>query len=84
MIVLDNGGAVTSGFQPNAGVGINALGQEAPKLNMVEIARACGVKQVHAVGPDNLESALGQIFKEALRSRNLSLIVVQTPTKSAS
>ena len=78
MIVLDNGGAVTSGFQPNAGVGINALGQEAPKLNMAEIARACGVKQVHAVGPDNLESALGQVFKEALQSRDLSLIVVRT------
>jgi indolepyruvate ferredoxin oxidoreductase alpha subunit len=77
MVVLDNGGAVTSGFQPNAGVGKNALGQEAPKLNMAEIARACGVKQVHAVGPDNLESALGQLFTEALRRQDLSLIVVR-------
>ena len=78
MVVLDNGGAVTSGFQPNAGVGKDALGQAAPKLNMAEIARACGVKQVHTVGPDNLDSTLGQVFKEALRRRDLSLIIVRT------
>jgi len=78
MVVLDNGGALTTGFQPNPGVGKDALGQAAPKLNMAEIASACGVKQVHTVGPDNLESDLGQIFKEALQHRDLSLIVVRT------
>jgi len=83
MVVLDNGGAMTSGFQPNPGVGLNALGQAAPKLNMAAIARACGVEKVHKVGPDNLESTLGQIFKEALSRRELSLIVVRIECNKA-
>jgi len=83
MVVLDNGGAMTSGFQPNPGVGLNALGQAAPKLNMAAIARACGVEKVHTVGPDNLESTLGQMFKEALRRRELSLIVVRIEGNTA-
>lgn len=78
MVVLDNGAAVTSGFQPTPGVGIDALGRAAPMLNIAEIARACGVKQVQTVGPDDLNAALGPLFKKVLRNRDLTLIVVRT------
>ena len=55
MVVLDNGATVTSGFQPHPGVARDARGQPAPALDIERIARACGVKDAHTVGPDNLQ-----------------------------
>ena len=78
MVVIDNGAAVTSGFQPTPGVGIDALGRAAPMLNIAETARACGVKQVHTIGPDDLDAELGPLFKKVLRRQDLTLIVVKT------
>jgi indolepyruvate ferredoxin oxidoreductase alpha subunit len=78
MVVLDNGAAVASGFQPNAGTGKDAMGREAPTLSIENIARACGVKWVHAVGPGDLEGTLGKLFKKALIGRDLTLIIVRT------
>ncbi len=49
MIVLDNKATATSGFQPNPGVGRDAMGREAPVLDIEQIARACGVKHVHTL-----------------------------------
>jgi indolepyruvate ferredoxin oxidoreductase alpha subunit len=79
MIVLDNGATVTSGFQPNPGTGQDALGREAPRLEMEKIARACGVEIVRQVAWDEGESKLRQVFEEALSRRALALIVVRAP-----
>jgi indolepyruvate ferredoxin oxidoreductase alpha subunit len=78
MIVLDNGATVTSGFQPNPGVGRDARGRPAPKLNIEAIARACGVTYVRGIGPEDLEPRLGAFFRAALAHRGLGLVVVRT------
>jgi indolepyruvate ferredoxin oxidoreductase alpha subunit len=78
MVVLDNGAAVATGYQPHPGTGKDAMGRETPALSIENIARACGVKKVHAVGPDDLDGTLGQLFKKALIGRDLTLIVVRT------
>jgi indolepyruvate ferredoxin oxidoreductase alpha subunit len=78
MIVLDNGATVTSGFQPNPGVGRDALGRPAPRLDMEAIARACGVGFVHSTGPDGLDAALPRLFREALCQHRLGLLIIQT------
>jgi len=77
MVVLDNGATVTTGFQPNASVGIDALGRPAPRLDIERIARACGVEQVHCVGPDSPPEPLRAAFKEAFAQEGLALLIVR-------
>jgi indolepyruvate ferredoxin oxidoreductase alpha subunit len=78
MVVLDNGATVTSGFQPNPGVGRDARGRPAPRLDMEAIARACGVDFVQTVGPDTLESMLPALFRQVLTKRGLALLILRT------
>ena len=77
MIILDNKATATSGFQPHPGVGKDALGRKAPALNIEQIARACGVKYVCTVDPDDPGSDLKELFCENLRRRELALIVIR-------
>jgi indolepyruvate ferredoxin oxidoreductase alpha subunit len=79
MVVLDNGATVTSGFQPNPGVGRDALGRPAPALSIERLAAACGVGFVRSVGSDDLGPTLRERFREALAHRGLGLLVVRTP-----
>jgi indolepyruvate ferredoxin oxidoreductase alpha subunit len=78
MVVLDNGATVTSGFQPNPGVGRDALGRPAPSLSIERIAAACGVGSVRGIGPDASAAALRDAFRAALAHRGLALLVVRT------
>ncbi len=77
MVVLDNKATATSGYQPHPGVGRNALGQEAPALDIGKIARACGVKKVFNTGLDESDSALKDTFQEALSHQDLVLVIVR-------
>src|SRR5262249_34650666 len=49
MIVLDNQSTRTSGNQPHPGVGRDARGRPAPKLNIEKITRACEIRHVRTV-----------------------------------
>jgi indolepyruvate ferredoxin oxidoreductase alpha subunit len=77
MIVLDNKATATSGFQPHPGVGKDALGKEAPALDIEEIARACGVKNVFTSGLDDSDPNLEETFRKALSLEALTLIIVR-------
>lgn len=77
MVVLDNKATATSGFQPHPGVGKNAVGQEAPSLDIEEIARACGVKNVYTSGLDQTDEKLEGTFREALSLDELTLVIVR-------
>jgi hypothetical protein len=57
-------------------VGKNALGNEAPILNMERIAEACGVKHVSRIGQD--DPHLKDVIQEGLRYGGLALVVVET------
>jgi indolepyruvate ferredoxin oxidoreductase alpha subunit len=64
MVVLDNQSTLTSGGQPHPGVGRDALGRPAPKLEIEAIARACGVAEARTVKlrrpADDLRAALDE------------------------
>lgn len=77
MVVLDNKATAASGYQPHPGVGENAMGQDAPALDIVEIARACGVKNIFKSGLDEAEDRLEYTFKKALSLNDLSLVIVR-------
>jgi len=77
MVVLDNKATAASGFQGHPGVEKDAMGKKTPALDMAQIVRACGVKCVYTVGPDNLDSALTETFREALSNPDLALVIVQ-------
>jgi indolepyruvate ferredoxin oxidoreductase alpha subunit len=77
IIVLDNKATATSGFQPHPGVGKDAMGRDAPACDITKIAQACGVRNIHVVGPDDLGARLKDTFSEALSYSELTLLIVQ-------
>jgi indolepyruvate ferredoxin oxidoreductase alpha subunit len=81
IVVLDNKATATSGFQPNPGVDKNAMGQDAPALDIEQIASACGVQHILRHSPDELESQLKDKIKKALLLPHLVLLIVEIKTK---
>ncbi len=77
MVVLDNKTTATSGFQVNLGVGRDAMGREVQALDIEQIARACGVKNVYTSGPGDLDSTLKETFQNALSCNDLALIIIR-------
>jgi indolepyruvate ferredoxin oxidoreductase alpha subunit len=79
MIVLDNESTRTSGNQPHPGVGRDALGRQAPKLNIARISRACEVPFVRTVNLDHpdFRATLSEIWNAPLPA----LLVVEIPEK---
>jgi indolepyruvate ferredoxin oxidoreductase alpha subunit len=81
MVVLDNKATATSGFQPHPGVARDAMGHEAPSLDIGKIARACGVKNIHTVEKVEIDSILKDTFCKALRSNELTLVIIRLDTR---
>jgi len=77
MIVLDNKATATSGFQPHPGVPRNALGKEAPALDIERIAGACGVRHILTSALDDAGSPLDKTFRDALSLQELALVIVR-------
>jgi len=77
LVALDNKGAATSGFQPHPGVSKDAMGRDAPTLDIAKIARACGVQDVHSVDLDEIDRTLTDTFQKTLSRRELTLIIVR-------
>jgi indolepyruvate ferredoxin oxidoreductase alpha subunit len=46
LVILDNSGTAMTGFQSHPGLPINALGQEAPKVDIARVCEAMGAKVV--------------------------------------
>jgi len=78
VVVLDNDSAALTGFQPHPGSGSDAMGREAPKIRIEELARACSIGFVRVVDPDDFE-ATKAAFREGLAREELGVIVVRKP-----
>ncbi|HUS85915.1 MAG TPA: thiamine pyrophosphate-dependent enzyme [Bacteroidales bacterium] len=79
MVVLDNKSSAASGHQTNPGVAKDAMGRETTALSIEKIARACGVRSVFSVGLEDIDSQLPGLFRDVLGSRELTMIIIQTP-----
>lgn len=58
VIVVDNDGPVTTGRQPHPSSGRSALGAPAPRLDILDLARACGANYARRVPLSKLSSVL--------------------------
>ncbi len=82
MLVLDNQASATTGFQSNPATSKNALGKKAPALNMVNISKACGVKNVSKFDLGDSYDKLKEMLVHALNNPEQSLMVIETRFKN--
>jgi len=87
LIVLDNGGTAMTGFQSHPGLTVNAMGEEAPAVDIARICEAIGVK-VEIRDPFDLEETRETINRlledeEGVRVLILRQICGLSPEKKA-
>jgi indolepyruvate ferredoxin oxidoreductase, alpha subunit len=75
LVVLDNSGTAMTGFQPHPGLPVNALGQEAPPLDIAKICEAMGARVV-VRDPFKLEETRATI-NELLEEEGLKVLILR-------
>jgi len=74
MIVMDNRITAMTGHQTNPGMGKNIMQDPAPELQIADIARSCGVKNIKVLDPIN-QKELEEAVRDFLEKDEISLIV---------
>ena len=78
VIILDNRITGMTGHQDNPASGRNAKGEEAPAIDIAELCRAIGVKNIVEVDPFDL-AATEKAVKEETAREELSVIITKRP-----
>jgi indolepyruvate ferredoxin oxidoreductase alpha subunit len=76
MLLLNNGGAMSTGKQPTPASGVGTLGAPAPLLNIIEIAQACGVTNAHHLPASASDEEIKDFIIGGLSDQNLCLLVL--------
>jgi indolepyruvate ferredoxin oxidoreductase alpha subunit len=74
MIILDNRITAMTGHQQNPGMGQNGMWQSAPEMNIEEIVKAFGVKNVKTLDQGN-PGELETVMREFLTKDDVSVII---------
>jgi indolepyruvate ferredoxin oxidoreductase alpha subunit len=77
MLMLDNSGALSTGRQPTPATGTNATGQPAKRLDIANIARACGVSKVRRLPSDATDEDIKAGFRAGLEAQALTLLIIE-------
>jgi indolepyruvate ferredoxin oxidoreductase alpha subunit len=83
IIVLDNGGALTTGLQPTPAGGKNILNQESMPQSFQKIAESLGIQQVSKISLNEEPDKIINAFLAGLTGKKLNLIIVQIPSTTA-
>lgn len=78
VIVLDNSTTGMTGHQPNPSTGKNAKGEVATVVDIEQVCRGVGVKNVVTVDPFDLKE-LDRVLKEELAREEVSVIITRRP-----
>ena len=78
LTVLDNRITAMTGGQPNPGIPIDGMGDEAPEISIRKLALACGVDYVRVINPFNLEQVI-KTYEEALKREDTAVIISKAP-----
>jgi indolepyruvate ferredoxin oxidoreductase alpha subunit len=75
-LVMDNSWTAMTGHQPHPGTGLTATREPAKRLQIEEIARACGVEFVRIVDPYDLAATTAAI-EEALKFDGFAIVITR-------
>ena len=78
LTVLDNRITAMTGGQPNPGIPVDGMGDEAPEISIRKLALACGCDYVRVINPFNLEQVI-KTYKEAFERNDTAVIVSKAP-----
>ena len=78
LTVLDNRITAMTGGQPNPGIPIDGMGDEAPEISVRKLALACGCDYVRVINPFNLEQVI-KTYKEAFERDDTAVIISKAP-----
>jgi indolepyruvate ferredoxin oxidoreductase, alpha subunit len=82
IVILDNGGAVTTGAQPTPDRGLPGNASDpGPVVGIRALAEACGVEEIREVSEEDDETKLRNTFRAALGDERLNLVIVRKPCK---
>jgi len=76
LVILDNGTTAMTGHQEHPGTGISAQGKEMQKVELEQLVRGIGVKDLKVVDAFNMKELRSSI-RGALDSPELSVIIVR-------
>ncbi len=80
-LVLDNGGAVTTGGQTTPDRGFSPSDPTGAAIGIRDLAAACGVDRIWSIGETDGEDRLRHVFRGALSTDGLGLVIVRKPCK---
>lgn len=78
VVILDNGATAMTGGQQHPATGINLMGGSAPAVNIPELVKALGVKNIRVVDPYNLEETKNAL-KESIAEEGPSVVITNRP-----
>ena len=82
MIVLDNGGAVTTGSQSTPNNALSSSDNVGATVSIIDLASTCGVEFIWIIEEDDDDEKMGGVFRQALTAdAGLNMIVVQKSCK---
>lgn len=76
--VLDNRITAMTGGQPNPGMPVDGMGDEAPEISIRELAKASKASFVRVVNPLNLKQTV-DTYKKAFENDGVSVIIAKSP-----
>ena len=78
LTVLDNRITAMTGGQPNPGIPVDGMGDDAPEVSIRKLAIACGCDYVRVINPFNLEQVV-KTYKEAFERDDTAVIISKAP-----
>ncbi|HJI98534.1 MAG: indolepyruvate ferredoxin oxidoreductase subunit alpha [Methanobrevibacter smithii] len=78
LTVLDNRITAMTGGQPNPGIPVDGMGDDAPEISIRKLALACGCNYVRVINPLNLDQVV-KTYKEALERDEVCVIIAKAP-----
>ena len=78
LTVLDNRITAMTGGQPNPGIPVDGMGDEAPEVSIRKLALACGCDYVRVINPFNLDQVV-KTYKEAFERKDTAVIISKAP-----
>ena len=76
--ILDNRITAMTGGQPNPGLPVDGVGDEAPAINIEKLVEAIGVEFIRTTNPHSIRKTI-DIYKEALSYDGVSVVITQFP-----